>query len=497
LDQLQFVTHPKGSPTGGPATRTVDFHNDGPIVMALNHSNIEVEHFQITGPRTTMKASGGLNLAEARSPLSLNLDANADLGVLQDIDRDFYSSGTVAMNAVIRGTTSNPLINGRVELKNANVNYTDSPNGISNANGVILLNGANATIQNLAGESGGGKIALAGFVGYTGNAINFNLQASANKVRARYSGISVTSDAEVSLVGNSRRSLVSGKVTIRRIAYGASSDAGSFLSTASTPPSVPSAPSPLLAGMRIDLRILTAPDLRVVTTYADRLSIEADLAVRGTAIAPGMLGRVTVTDGQLVFFGNQYTVNTGTVNFYNPNAIQPILNVSLETIAQNVNVVLGVSGPIDNLQLSYRSDPPLTFSQIVQLLATNTTPNDPTIAAHQPTPPQQSVSQMGQSAILGQAVANPLASRVQRVFGLSALKIDPSVAGSNGQPTAKVTLQQKIASNITFTYITDVTQTNSQIIRVEWAITPKFSGVGLRDFNGNVSIQMFYKFKVR
>lgn len=436
-------------------------------------------------------------MAESRSPLSLNLDANADLGVLQDVDRDFYSSGTVSMNAVVRGTTAKPLINGRVELRNANVNYTDSPNGLSNANGVILLNGTNATIQSLTGESGGGKIAMTGFVGYTGNAMNFNLQATANRVRARYSGISVTSDADISLVGNSRRSLVSGKVTVERIAYGASSDAGSFLSAASTPPSAPSAPSPLLAGMRLDIRILTAPDLRVVTTYADRLSIEADLAVRGTAITPGMLGHVTVTDGQLVFFGNQYTVNTGTVNFYNPNAIQPVLNVSLETIAQNVDVVLGVSGAINNLQLSYRSDPPLTFSQIVQLLATNTTPNDPTIAAHQPTPPQQSLSQMGQSAILGQAVANPLASRVQRVFGLSALKIDPSVAGVSGQPTAKVTLQQKIASNITFTYITDVTQTNSQIIRVEWAITPKFSAVALRDFNGNVSVQMFYKFKVR
>ena len=497
LDQLQFVSRPKGSPTGAPPTRRVDFHNEGPIVVALNHSNIEVQHFEIAGPGTTIKANGGLNMAESRSPLSLNVDANADLGVLQDVDRDFYSSGTVSMNAVIRGTTAKPLVNGRVELRNANVNYTDSPNGLSNANGVILLNGTNATIQSLTGESGGGKIAMTGFVGYTGRGMNFNLQATASRVRARYSGISVTSDADISLVGNSRRSLVSGKVTVERIAYGASSDAGSFLSAASTPPSAPSAPSPLLAGMRLDIKILTAPDLRVVTSYADRLSVEADLAVRGTAITPGMLGHVTVTDGQLVFFGNQYTVNAGTVNFYNPNAIQPVLNVSLETIAQNVDVVLGVSGAINNLQLSYRSDPPLTFSQIVQLLATNTTPNDPTIAAHQPTPPQQSLSQMGQSAILGQAVANPLASRVQRVFGLSALKIDPSVAGVSGQPTAKVTLQQKIASNITFTYITDVTQTNSQIIRVEWAITPKFSAVALRDFNGNVSVQMFYKFKVR
>ena len=133
----------------------------------------------------------------------------------------------------------------------------------------------------------------------------------------------------------------------------------------------------------------------------------------------------------------------------------------------------------------------------MSLLATNTTPSDPTIAARQPAPQQQSLSQMGESAVLGQAVANPLASRVQRVFGISALKIDPSFGGSNGAPTAKVTLQQKIASNITFTYITDVTQTNSQIIRLEWALTPKLSAVGLRDYNGDVSIQFFYKFKAR
>jgi translocation and assembly module TamB len=287
-----------------------------------------------------------------------------------------------------------------------------------------------------------------------------------------------------------------GTITIHRIAYGASSDAGSFLSTLSTPPSTPTAPSPLLAGMRLNIHILTAPDLRVISTYTDRLETEANLTVRGTAANPGMLGSVRITDGQLVFFGNQYTVNTGTIDFYNPNDIQPVLNISLQTIAQNVSVTLGVSGPMDNLQLSYRSDPPLTFQQIIQLLATNTTPADPTIAAHQPAPPQQSVTQMGGSAILGQAVANPLASRVQRVFGISSLKIDPNLAGATG-PSANVTLQQKIASNIVFTYITDVRQTNGQIIRVDWGITPRFSASGLRDYNGNVSITFYYKFRVR
>jgi translocation and assembly module TamB len=104
---------------------------------------------------------------------------------------------------------------------------------------------------------------------------------------------------------------------------------------------------------------------------------------------------------------------------------------------------------------------------------------------------------MGESAVLGQAVANPLASRVQRVFGLTQFKIDPSFSGSNGQPSARVTLQQKIASNLTFTYITDVTQTNSEIVRIQLDITPSISAVGLRDYNGNVSVELFYKFQKR
>jgi translocation and assembly module TamB len=323
------------------------------------------------------------------------------------------------------------------------------------------------------------------------------LRATAKKVRTRYADASVTSSADVSLAGNTHRSTLSGTVSIQRIAYSSSSDVGSFLSTASAPPSTPSAPSPLLSGMRLDIRVVTAPDLRVVTTYADKLSLTSNLNVTGTAQDPGIVGRISVTNGELVFFGNSYTVNNGSINFYNANAIQPILDLSLETQSQGVDVTLGVTGPVDNLKLSYRSDPPLSFEQIVQLLATNTTPNDPTIAAHQPTPPQESGSQMGESALLGQAVANPLASRVQRVFGLTQFKVDPSISGSNGQPSARVTLQQKITSNLTFTYITDVTQTNSEIVRVTLDITPKISAVALRDYNGNVSVELFYKFQKR
>ena len=497
LSTVDFRTIPQASPTGAPPGRAIEIRNDGPVVVVLNHSVIQVQQFRLAGPGTNVAASGAVNLKRGSSPIGLTLTAGVDLGILQDISKDFYSSGSIAVNSVIRGNFSQPVLNGRLELKNANVEYTASPNGLSNANAVILLNGTSASIESFTAESGGGKIALSGFAAYTGAVLNFNLKAAAKNVRVRYSGVSATSDAAITLTGTTQRSLIAGDVTVQRVVYGSSADTGTLLSFASTPPSAPSAPSPLLNNMRLDIRVRTAAGLRVITTYANRLSVFADLTIRGTAETPGILGRMTVTDGQLVFFGNTYTVNVGTVNFYNPNAIDPVLNFSLETIAQNVDVTLGVSGPIDNLHLTYSSDPPLTFQQIVQLLATNTTPANPIVAAQQPTPPQQSLTQMGESAVLGQAVANPLANRVQRVFGISQFKIDPSLSGANGQPSARVTLQQKIANNITFTYITDVTQTNNEIIRVEWAFAPNMSAVALRDFNGNVSLEFFYRFKRR
>ncbi len=497
VSHLDLHTAPRNTSTGAPSMRAVAFQNDGPLVVSLDHSVVKVEQFKIQGPKTSLVAAGSLNLKDGSSPLGLSLKADADLAILQDLDRSFYSSGNVLVDATLRGNVSQPLLNGKVELKNANINYAAAPNGLSNGNGVILLNGTSATVQNLTGESGGGKVTVSGFVGFNTAALVYNLNLRAANVRTRYSGASITSSAALSLIGNSHRSLLNGAVTIHRIAYTSSSDAGSLLTSASAPPSAPTAPSPLLAGMRLDIRIITAPDLRVVSTYTDKLDITSSITIRGTAANPGVLGRLNVTNGQLEFFGNSYTVNTGTVSFYNPNDIQPIVDFSLETIAQGVDVTLGVTGPVNDLKLNYRSDPPLSFEQIVQLLATNTTPSDPTIAAHQPAPAQQSLGQMGESAILGQAVANPLASRVQRVFGLSQFKIDPSFSGSNGQPSARVTLQQKIANNLTFTYITDVTQTNSEIIRVQFDLSSSVSAVALRDYNGNVSVELFYKFQVR
>jgi translocation and assembly module TamB len=407
---------------------------------------------------------------------------------------NIYSSGNVIADVDLRGTFAQPLANGTIELQNASVNMLESPNGISNANGTIVLNGTTARIRELTAESGGGKITLSGFAALTGTTVRYALRANGTKVRTRFSGASVTSDLSIALNGTLQHSLLNGTVTITRVALAASSDAGSIIASTATPPETPSAPSGPLEGMRLDIHVITSSGLSVQTSMARNLSANADLTIRGTVLNPGVLGQVVITQGNLVFFGNEYTVSRGVINFYDPTKVEPVLDISLQTSVQGVNVTLGVNGPIDNMKLNYRSDPPLRFDEIVALLAAGKTPtSDPTIAAQQPRPPSQSIAQMGESAIVSQAVAAPISSRLQRVFGVNQIKIDPTFTSGSTLPQARVTLQQQISPTILFTYTTDVTDTTAQIIRVEWAFTPRFSAVATRNEFGILSLDFFWK----
>jgi translocation and assembly module TamB len=311
-------------------------------------------------------------------------------------------------------------------------------------------------------------------------------------------GVSVVASANINVTGTTANSLASGAVTIDRITYAPQSDFGSILTRAAPPVQVPEAPNPLLDNMNLDVRIRTSAATAVQAALAENLQLDADLRLRGRASRPSLLGRVLVTEGDLVFFGSKYRVSSGTVAFYNPTRIEPVLNMTLETEAKGVTVVLNVTGPVDNMKLNYTSEPPLQFQEIVGLLAAGKAPvSDPTLLANQPSQPQQSFTQMGETALVTKAIADPVASRLERVFGVSQLKIDPTFTSGSDLPQARVTLQQQVATNLTFTYVSALQDPNAQVIRIEWSINPQWSALANRDENGIFSINFMYKKQFR
>lgn len=474
----------------------ISIANQGPLRVELDRGVVRIQNAHLAGAGTDLQASGTASIVDRK--LALTLNGKADLGALPKFDRDIYSSGQISLAATVRGTASQPLVNGQMTLQKAAVNYAGIPVGISNATGDILFNGNSASIRNLNAEAGGGKVTITGFAGYSGGA-RFSLKLQATRVRAQVQqGVSITANADIQLAGSSAASVVSGSAVIEQINYNPHTDIGSLLAQATPDVQSTSAAFPLLDKMKLDIHVRASSGLLVQASLARNLSINVDLHVQGSAARPGVLGRVTVTDGQLVFFGSTYTVNTGTISFFNPLQIAPNLDLVLATESQGVDVTVRVTGPIDNMKLSYTSNPPLPFQQILGLLAAGQTPtSDPTLLANQGNAPPQSFQQMGESAALGQAVANPVANRLQRVFGVSELNIAPSFQQGSQTPTARLTLQQRITNNLTFTYTSALDDPNGEIIQVQWTFDPKWAAVATRDQNGIFSINFVYKREFR
>jgi len=488
--------------TGGTAAPRVkfDMHNEGNIQVALANSVVTVQNFRVTGPYTKLTVSGtaamGTTSTGSNPALNLRADGNINLEALEAFSKNVFTKGAVTLNAAVTGNTSQPAIHGRLQLQNASFHMMDLPNGLSNANGTVNFNGTQAVIDHFTGEAGGGKVTVNGSVSYGGREPQVRLEATVADVHVDYpQTVTTEADARLTLTGTEARSLLSGDVTIRSVAIHSHSDIGSILSSAATPPPAATASTGFLAGMRFDVRIRTSADVQFHTGLTEDLQADADLILRGSPDHPGMLGRAVVSSGNVVFFGAKYTVNQGTISFYDPNKINPILNVGLETTVQGVDVTVSVSGPMDKLKLAYHSDPPLEFQQIVSLLASGKAPTtDPVLAAHQPPAPAQNFEQAGASTLLGQAVANPVSGRLQRLFGVSKLSIDPQIVGStSNNPQATLTLQQQVTHNLTFTYAQDVSQSTPTAVRIEWAINPQFSAVAQRDVYGEFALDFFYK----
>jgi len=496
VDVTQFELHAlpvAGDSRGVPGTRpNLELKNTGPVRATLAKSVIRVESAHFQGPETDIALSGTIGL-NSQSPLDLNVQGKMNLALARTYNADLTSSGELNINAAVRGSYSTPDISGRAELLKGDFHYADFSNGLTNANGVILFNGRQATIQSLTAESGGGKVEVTGFGAITRGLPAFRIEARTRGVRLRYpEGVSTISDADLTLAGTSERSEASGTVTVRRVSINPKSDISNILEAAAQPMKTAAAGSGVLGNVNLDVQIETAPDVAFQTSVAQSLEADANLRLRGTAASPAVLGRINITQGELAFFGNKYAINQGSISFFNPAKIDPILNIDLSTKARGVDVTLIVTGPINKLNVSYRSDPPLQFSDIVALLATGRSPTDPTLAVRN-TGESQNLQQMGASALIGQAISNPTTGRLQRFFGVSNVKIDPQATGITGSPEARLTLEQQVSPELLFTYINDVSSTSTQLIRVEWDFNRRWAAILTREENGYVGVDFAFK----
>ncbi len=492
LEQVRLTPSPASEQTAA-LPENLFLQNSEPVLFDVTRSGAEIRSARFAAPDTVITATGRVGFGE-QNPWNAQVDGSIDLRVLRIFHADLLASGSSTVSVSIRGPLAQPQVRGRLELRNASLYLQDLPNGLDKANGVIQFDRTRATIQSLTGESGGGKVSVTGFVGFSTPILTYRLAARADSVRYRSpQGASITVDALIDLTGTSQSSIVSGNVTVTKAAFTPSTDIGSILAEAARPVATPAEPNAYFSGVQLDVHVESSLTLELQTSLARGLRADADLRVRGTPQRPVVLGNITVNQGQIEFFGNRYSINRGEVDFVNPLLIEPVLNLDLETRERGVTVDIILTGPLNRLNLSYRSDPPLRSEQIVALLAVGRAPNSPGTLASEQATNQTSTLSAGANDLLQQALTAQSSGGLQRFFGVSHIKIDPQLTDITTVPQARLTLEQQISKDVTLTYTTNLTRTQEQLVQVEWDLSRKWSVIATRDEYGVFGIDFQYR----
>ena len=467
--------------------------NSAPISLEAANGAVTVQSMELSGPDTKFSVSGLVPFLQNR-PMQLKVNGNVDLRIAELFSSGLESSGQSKVSAVLGGTLSNPTMTGTVEFQNGNLSVSRFSNGLSNLNGTVEFNRNRATLRRVTAHFGGGNVALGGFVTFSaGHPFVYRLEAAGQNVRVRYAnGVSVTGTSQLALTGTSQASVLSGTATVSRIIFNPSTDVGALLASTAGTESINNPPY-FLSGLQFDIHVDSAPDIQLSTSLSRDVQATVDLQLRGNVKNPVLLGSIEANEGDIRVFGGRYTINRGQISFTNPARIEPALDLDLRTQARGINVDITISGTLNKLNINYRSDPPLQPRDIIALLTVGRAPSlNPNTPDARLANTDVGALQSGANTVLGQAIS-PNSSRLQKLFGIANIKIDPLVQGITNTSQGRLMLEQQISRQITVTYVTNLSQTSEQIFRVEYALNPQFSLVALRDDNGEFGIDIQYK----
>jgi translocation and assembly module TamB len=444
----------------------------GPIHVDYANSLLVLQPATIKGTGTSLQLQGTIPINKPGA-MTVSAHGSVDLRLIQMFSPDVESGGNITIDVNARGTLNNPGVNGQIRLQNASFATQDMPLGLENLNATMQVSDTSVQITNGSGKLGGGQVTLGGSVIYRPQ-VQMNVAVSARSVRLRYpEGTRTIFDSDLTLNGNQQSSLLQGRVLIQSLSFTSDFDLSSFMSQF-TGTSAPPTGQSMADNLKLQIAVQSTSQLSAGTA---QLGIEgsANLRIIGTASDPVVIGRADVTSGDIFFAKNQYRLERGIITFANPNQTEPVLNMLITTIINQYNLSITVRGPIEKLQTSYVSDPPLPPIDIINLIARGQTTTEGAPAS------------FGASQVLAAGLGQ-VSNQVTKLTGVEGLQLDPLIGGENANPSARIGIQKRVTKNFLFTFSTDVTRPGSEIVQGEYQLTKRWAVSVVRDQIGGVAV---------
>jgi translocation and assembly module TamB len=468
--------------------------NEGDLVVTATPAEIKVERVTLIGEGTSVTVEGVISRDDAAKS-NLSVTGELNLRLVSSFIDTVSMSGVAQLQASIRGSLQSPRLLGSVDLKDVGLRITNIPLTVARGSGRVRFTSDQALIENFtASSAGGGTLQLAGGAALVGLVPDrWRIEVTADGVGMEYPRDTQTVfDGTLALQGNRRAQVVTGDIEIRRAAYQKELTFEELIATGGPfssefvdiGPGNKGGPG---APVNVDVRVNADQTLIVRNNLADAEG-SAYLHIRGPLSDPVVSGRVVLTHGFLEFRNDRYELTRGVITFPARRKASPVLDLQAEVDITGHRISITFSGAMEKPEITLRSDPSLPETDIISLITTGALATEGTTAGLV----KQSGLGLAQS-LLSASLSQQLSKGTQRLFGLSRLSIDPLIVGAGNDPTARVTIGQRVAKNLTITYSQNLTSTSAgfeRIILVEYRLTNRFSVVAFRNERNEVGFDV-------
>ncbi len=451
--------------------------NEGPIRLTLDRRVIGIDQFRLAGVGTALDLSGVVDLAS--DEVSVGVDGNANLDILQGMFQSLRGSGSAVVDAEVAGTVRQPVLTGQAAVRDGRIRHISLPHALEEINGRIIFERGAIRFDEMVASMGSGPVQLGGRAGVDGFELGeLGITASGRDMQLRFpQGFRSNVDTDLVLRGPPGGPILAGTVSVHDAVLLEGLDAAGGLfgggDTAGGDARVDEPGLPLSFDVRID-----APSSLRIDNNLARIVSSAELTLQGTYDRPVLLGTVELERGTAFFEGNRYRLNHGTIGFANLNRIEPFVDVEVETDVrvpgQTYRVMVRATGTPDELVPALSSDPPLPEVDVLSLLLGDI--RDPQSAdlraARAPELAQQQRFQAGAARLLTSPLSSSVGRVVQDSFGVDTFQITPSLGDPSSHqsaqlnPTARMLIGKRISDRTHVTLSRAISGANRDLIVV-------------------------------
>ncbi len=469
--------------------------NDSDARLVLEGGRISVKSLNFAGADTRFGLTGWIRPS---AEVDVILKGTVNLSLLKLLYREIeYAAGVAEVKFGIKTDGKSSDLTGELLLRNGEMKIKDIPQRFTALNSKIVFEHGRVVTDSLSGEMGGGTLNASGWVQLSGFKLqSFSAKTSVDNVTVRYpEGLNSTLSGDLFYDGDDSEQSLTGDITIKRARYDKRVEWKSMLVDIGRGLyQKKKTEVGWIGDTQVNVRFHGENNILFENNLA-KMPLIVDVFIRGTVNHPQLLGRIEVRTGMVYFRKNEFKILRGSVDFVDPNRMNPVLDIQAETIVREYRIRLAVTGTADRAVVTFVSEPSLVDSDILALLTLGKTGSE----------------LKGKEAGVGVGEATSFATgqvqdvierNAKRLIGLDRFQVDPYVNKSDTSVPRVTVGKELVQDKLAVTYSSNVgASAPEQNFRIEYLLDRHFSLVGEgveTESNGtNIGADIKYRFEFK